>query len=109
MSHFVGRCSCGKKIHFPRNAKYGYEWECYKCGQVWVLDKHGKQLHIESSRPYATKIYKNYDYTNEKCICIKRIMYIIYKILLCIFKKFWEFLCVIPDALRIFFDSIKRG
>jgi hypothetical protein len=50
MPHLAGRCDCGRKMHFPKNATIGYQWNCHKCGKVWTLSNHGKPLHSQSSK-----------------------------------------------------------
>jgi hypothetical protein len=37
MPHEMGRCYCGREIHWPRDARYGDRWRCYQCGRTWTL------------------------------------------------------------------------
>lgn len=50
MPHLAGRCDCGRKMHFPKNATIGEQWKCYKCGKTWTLSNHGKPLHSQNSK-----------------------------------------------------------
>ncbi|WP_372847190.1 hypothetical protein [Pontiella sp.] len=50
MAHLSGHCECGRPIHFPKTATYGYRWECYRCGRSYVLSNEGDPLHRTRSR-----------------------------------------------------------
>ncbi len=50
MSHLSGHCSCGRRIHFPKHSSYGSSWRCHKCGQSWVIARHGQPLHNARSK-----------------------------------------------------------
>ena len=50
MGHLAGRCSCGRKVHFPKHATLGHPWTCYHCGKAWNLSTRGKPLHRQRSR-----------------------------------------------------------
>jgi hypothetical protein len=50
MSHLSGHCSCGRRIHFPKHSSYGSSWRCRKCGQSWVIARHGQPLHNARSK-----------------------------------------------------------
>ncbi len=50
MAHLAGRCTCGRRIRFPKTATYGDRWTCWKCGQTWTLATHGNPLHPEPSK-----------------------------------------------------------
>ncbi len=51
MSHLAGRCTCGRKIRFPKGSTYGAEWTCWKCGKTYTLATQGDPLHVEGSQP----------------------------------------------------------
>jgi hypothetical protein len=51
MSHLAGKCSCGRPIHFPRDAQLGYQWVCRRCGKTWVLSTQGEPLTRKKSLP----------------------------------------------------------
>ena len=56
MAHLSGYCDCGRRIHFPKDAEYGYEWTCYRCGRSYVLSRRGDPLYrIRSRRPPQTE------------------------------------------------------
>jgi hypothetical protein len=39
--HKTLRCTCGRIAHFPKHAKRGHQWECYRCGTVWTIVPSG--------------------------------------------------------------------
>jgi hypothetical protein len=41
MPHLSGFCACGRRIHWPRNARYGDTWTCRRCRAVWTLCREG--------------------------------------------------------------------
>jgi hypothetical protein len=41
MPHMAGYCTCGLRMHWPRDIRYGDEWECYRCGKVWTWSRNG--------------------------------------------------------------------
>lgn len=49
--HRAGRCDCGRTIHFPKDARLGHQWKCWRCGKVWTLARQGRPLWSERSRP----------------------------------------------------------
>ena len=51
MTHLAGRCSCGRKQHYPTNAVLGTSWTCWKCGRTWTLSKQGEPLFVHRSKP----------------------------------------------------------
>lgn len=52
MPHLSGRCPCGRPIHWPKDAGYGDEWRCFRCGRVWTLCQNGElPLHNTKSQP----------------------------------------------------------
>ena len=38
--HSKSTCTCGRTIHFPKNARFGYKWTCNSCGRTWVLSRY---------------------------------------------------------------------
>ena len=52
MAHLAGRCTCGRKIRFPKHATYGDQWTCWTCGTTWTMVEHGgRPLHSARSLP----------------------------------------------------------
>jgi hypothetical protein len=50
MSHLSGHCSCGRRIHFPKQSSYGASWRCRECNRSWVIAHHGRPLHTARSK-----------------------------------------------------------
>ena len=50
MSHLAGRCTCGKKIHYPKGSELGTTWTCWRCGKVWTISTEGDPLHNARSK-----------------------------------------------------------
>ena len=55
MPHLAARCTCGRKMRFPRGSTYGAQWTCWKCGTTWTLSTKGIPVHTEGSRPPPTR------------------------------------------------------
>ena len=51
MTHLAGRCTCGRRQHYPQNATLGTSWTCWKCGRTWTLSKQGEPLFVHRSKP----------------------------------------------------------
>ena len=51
MTHLSGRCTCGRRQHYPKDAKLGSTWTCWNCGRTWKLSTRGKPLFIQRSKP----------------------------------------------------------
>lgn len=51
MAHLAGRCTCGRRMHFPWWATFGHQWVCHRCGRTWTYTTHGgNPLHYRGSR-----------------------------------------------------------
>lgn len=61
MPHLAGKCDCGRNIHFPKNAKLGYQWKCRQCGKVWALSNKGKPLHSQRSKAPPKESYPTHE------------------------------------------------
>ena len=44
--HRSGKCTCGRRIHFPKDAAAGDAWKCYKCGKTWHYEKDEYTPHL---------------------------------------------------------------
>jgi hypothetical protein len=56
MPHMAGRCTCGRRMHWPRRTRLGDTWECYRCGTLWTWSRDGTNpMHVTGSRPPATQ------------------------------------------------------
>jgi len=53
--HQTNKCTCGKTIHWPKNAKIGDTWKCRDrtCGTIWTLAEEGQRGQIKPSKPWA--------------------------------------------------------
>ena len=51
MTHLSGHCTCGRRLHYPKNATMGSTWTCWKCGKTWTLSTHGDPLRQRGSKP----------------------------------------------------------
>lgn len=52
--HKTLRCTCGRIAHFPKHARRGDQWECYRCGMIWTIapaSMGGQPLVKRQSRP----------------------------------------------------------
>ena len=48
--HLSSTCRCGRRMHFPKYARFGYIWKCRRCGMRYVLSDIGKPLKWRSSK-----------------------------------------------------------
>ncbi len=57
MPHLSGYCTCGREKHYPKNARAGTTWQCWNCGEIWMIVPRGsgKKLSKQSSRPPAPR------------------------------------------------------
>ena len=54
MPHMAGYCTCGRRMHWPQDTRYGDEWECYRCGTTWIWSRNGSNpMTSTRSRPPA--------------------------------------------------------
>lgn len=60
MPHLAFLCSCGRRLHWPRNAKLGAQLRCRTCGAWWTLAEEGKPGWIQSSLPYSVESNPDY-------------------------------------------------
>ena len=54
MPHQMGRCACGREIHWPADSMYGDHWTCFSCGRRYTLvpdDWRGRPTRTVDSRP----------------------------------------------------------
>lgn len=72
MPHLAGRCSCGRPMHWPKSAKLGSTWNCWKCGKTWTLSNHGEPLHTRKSKapPKEDNISYHYNNSNSGCLVV---------------------------------------
>ena len=50
----AGYCTCGRRMHWPRDTRIGDEWECYRCGTTWTWSRDGTNpMTSARSRPPA--------------------------------------------------------
>lgn len=50
MSHLSGRCTCGRKQHYPKGSKIGSTWKCWSCGKTWTISTEGRPLRDTRSK-----------------------------------------------------------